>query len=117
MSLLFVDQDMLILHLKQLSSFWGVLYIEVKNDYIKFFLDSELLIVYEAMFLRGAFIMKQLIENLKERAKESRRNKHIKTLSKEQKQNVYFQVLEFQRHNTELLTIWPVMTLFIYGTP
>ena len=26
MSLLFVDQDMLILHLKQLSSFWGVLY-------------------------------------------------------------------------------------------
>jgi len=27
MSLLFVDQDILILHLKQLSSFWGVLYI------------------------------------------------------------------------------------------
>ena len=26
MSLLFVDQDILILHLKQLSSFWGVLY-------------------------------------------------------------------------------------------
>ncbi len=75
------------------AAFVGDRNIGVKNDYIKFFLDSELLIVYEAMFLRGAFIMKQLTEDMKERAKESRRNKHIKILSKEQKQDVYFQVL------------------------
>ncbi|WDN87948.1 hypothetical protein BuS5_00916 [Desulfosarcina sp. BuS5] len=31
MSLLFVDQDILILHLKQLSSFWGVLYIPMQR--------------------------------------------------------------------------------------
>ncbi|WDN89229.1 hypothetical protein BuS5_02197 [Desulfosarcina sp. BuS5] len=30
MSLLFVDQDILILHLKQLSSFWGVLYVYLR---------------------------------------------------------------------------------------
>lgn len=74
-------------------AFVGDRNIEVKNDYIKFFLDSELLIVYEAMFLRGAFIMKQLTEELKKHAKESRRNKHIKIFSKEQKQDVYFEVL------------------------
>lgn len=74
-------------------AFVGDRNIEVKKEYIKFFLDSELLIVYEAMFLRGAFVMKQLAEEMKERAKQSRRNKHIKILSKEQKQDVYFEVL------------------------
>lgn len=74
-------------------AFVGDRNIEVKNEYIKFFLDSELLIVYEAMFLRGAFIMKQLAEEMKECSKQSRRNKHIKILSKEQKESVYFEVL------------------------
>lgn len=74
-------------------AFVGDRNIKAKKEYIRFFLDSELLIVYEAMFLRGAFIMKQLSEEMKKPAKQSRRNQHIKILSKEQKQNVYFEVL------------------------
>lgn len=66
---------------------------EVKKEYIRFFLDSELQIVYEAMFLRGAFIMNQLAEDMKRRVKGFRRNNHITILSKEQKQDVYFEIL------------------------
>jgi len=66
---------------------------EVKEEYLRFFLESELLIVYEAMFLRGAYIMERLAEEMKERAKQGRRNTHIKVLTKEQKQDVYFEVL------------------------
>jgi len=35
MSLFFVDQDILSLHLKQLSSFWGVLYIAAEMNFYK----------------------------------------------------------------------------------
>lgn len=67
--------------------------IEIKKEYIKFFLDSELQIVYQAMFLRGAYIMRQLAKKMKEHAKQSRRNNHIKILSKKKKQDVYLEIL------------------------
>ena len=41
MSLLFVDQDMLILHLKQLSSFWGVLYFDVNRMLEYKYIDND----------------------------------------------------------------------------
>lgn len=75
------------------SVFVGNRNIEVKNEYIKFFLDSELLIVYQAMFLRGAFIMRQLAKKMKEHTKQFRRNNHIKILSKKKKHDVYFEIL------------------------
>ena len=66
---------------------------DVKEEYVNFFLGSELLIVYEALFLKGVFIMKQLVEQMKKRAKQNRRNTDIVILTKEHKEDVYFEVL------------------------
>ena len=79
--------------IRSACAFVGDRNIKVKNEYIRFFCDSELLIVYQAMFLRGSFIVKQLAKELKQLAKESRCNKHIKILSEKKKQDVYFEIL------------------------
>ncbi|WDN87096.1 hypothetical protein BuS5_00064 [Desulfosarcina sp. BuS5] len=57
MSLLFVDQDILILHLKQLSSFWGVLYFtekqaEVQAKTLKRIIDSNLATKQDILMLQ-----------------------------------------------------------------